>query len=92
MGSVQMSTETPRTGTILDRIVDHKRYELIECKQARPLKVLEAEAHAAPPPRDTVAALRAPGVSLIAEVKRASPSKGLLHPDLDQPYTAMQTL
>ncbi len=78
-----MSKNTPRTGTILDRIVDHKRIELAECKQARPLEVLEAEACAVLPPRDAVAALRAPGVSLIAEVKRASPSKGLLHPNLD---------
>jgi indole-3-glycerol phosphate synthase len=78
-----MSNETPRTGTILDKIVDHKRRELIECKQARPLKALETKARAAPPPRETVAALRTPGVSLIAEIKRASPSKGLLHPDLD---------
>jgi len=78
-----MSNRVPRTGTILDKIVDHKRVELVERKQERPLDALEAEAHAAAPPRETVTALRSPGVSLIAEVKRASPSKGLLHPDLD---------
>lgn len=78
-----MSKETPRTGTILDKIVDHKRIELVERKQERSLKALETESLTAPAPRDAIAALRVPGVSLIAEVKRASPSRGLLHADLD---------
>jgi indole-3-glycerol phosphate synthase len=78
-----MSNRSPRTGTILDKIVDHKRLELVERRQARPIDALEAEARAASPARDAVAALQTRGVSLIAEIKRASPSKGLLHPDLD---------
>jgi len=70
--------------TILDRIVEHKREELGGLMRETPLKSVQALADAAPPPRDLVAALRSKlGVALIAEVKRGSPSKGLLRPDLD---------
>jgi indole-3-glycerol phosphate synthase len=49
-----------------------------------PLHAVQRRIAAAPPPRDFVAALRrAPGVALIGEVKRASPSKGLLCADFD---------
>jgi indole-3-glycerol phosphate synthase len=71
------------TGTILDAIVAHKREELARRKRARPLSVVRSEAATAPPTRDFAAPLRVPGVSLIAEVKRASPSAGSLRPDLD---------
>jgi len=71
--------------TILDRIVDYKRNnELPGRMRDLPLEALQAHAAAAPPARDFVAALRsAPGVALIAEVKRASPSKGMLRSDFD---------
>jgi indole-3-glycerol phosphate synthase len=69
--------------TILDEILDWKRIEVAQHKQAQSLSVVCDAALAAPPPRDLAAALRAAGVSLIAEIKRASPSRGLLHPDLD---------
>jgi indole-3-glycerol phosphate synthase len=71
--------------TILDRIVDYKRTEELPRRMRElPLETLQARAAAAPAPRDFVAALRsAPGVALIGEVKRASPSKGLLRPDFD---------
>ena len=72
-----------QTGTILDEIIAHKREAIALQKQSKPLEAWRAEAEAAPPPRDFLAALRAPGVSLIAEVKKASPSKGLLCPDFD---------
>jgi indole-3-glycerol phosphate synthase len=84
------------TPTILDKITRWKRVEIARSKSAMPLETVRAEMAVAPPPRDFAAALRASGVSdaapplsgrdsvrLIAEVKRASPSKGLLHPDLD---------
>jgi indole-3-glycerol phosphate synthase len=70
-------------GTILDEIVEWKRIEVAQTRSARPLGVVQAGAGRAPAPRDLAAALHAPGVSLIAELKRASPSRGLLHPDLD---------
>jgi indole-3-glycerol phosphate synthase len=72
-----------RSTTILDEIVRWKRSEITRHSQARPVEAIQAEMALALPPRDFTAALRGPGVSLIAEVKRASPSKGLLRPDFD---------
>jgi indole-3-glycerol phosphate synthase len=68
---------------ILDKIVDHKREELVQRLQAVPLADLQAQAAEQEAPRDFAAALALPGVSLIAEVKRASPSRGLLCRDFD---------
>lgn len=70
-------------GKLLDEIMAWKREELNKVKRERPLAELRALAATVPPPLDMVAALRRPGVSLIAEVKRASPSKGLLCRDFD---------
>lgn len=69
--------------TILDKIIAWKRDEIAHHKRARPIEAVRAEIGLSPLPRDLAAALRAPGVSLIAEVKRASPSKGLLRHNLD---------
>ena len=69
--------------TILDEIVHWKRDEIARHRRAQPLKAVQAEVARAPPPRDLATALCAPGISLIAEIKRASPSKGLLCPDFD---------
>ena len=69
--------------TILDKIVAWKRDEIVRHKRAKSFKVVQAEAALAPPPRDFVAALRTPGVSLIAEAKKATPSKGLIREDFD---------
>ena len=61
---------------ILRKIVAHKKAEVAAAKAARPLADVVAAAADAPPPRDFAAALRAPGLSLIAEIKRRSPSAG----------------
>ncbi|HHE72437.1 MAG TPA: indole-3-glycerol phosphate synthase TrpC [Chloroflexi bacterium] len=70
-------------GQFLDNILIHKRREITEAKATQSLAALKAEASRQTPPRDLAVALNAPGVSLIAEVKRASPSKGWLAADLD---------
>ncbi len=70
---------TVDTGSFLDRIMEHKRAEVARQKLKIPLAQLETQLAGAPPPRDFAAALRRPGhVALIAEVKKASPSKGVL--------------
>ena len=70
--------------TILDEIVATKRREVEAAVRRMPLEELEAQAAEAPPPRDFRAALAGPGpVRLIAEVKKASPSAGVIRPDFD---------
>jgi len=68
---------------ILDEIVAHKRQELLLRRQRVPLAELEAQGSRRPAPLDFAAALRGERVRLIAEVKRASPSRGMLCPGLD---------
>ena len=72
-----------RRGEILDEIMTHHRERLPRLMTEVPLADLRAMAAVAPPPRDFLAAVRAPGVSLIAECKKASPSKGLIVRDYD---------
>jgi indole-3-glycerol phosphate synthase len=63
---------------VLDRIVANKQIEVAAAKMYNPLIDLKAKARDTAPARDFRAALRGQGVSLIAEVKRASPSRGAL--------------
>jgi indole-3-glycerol phosphate synthase len=77
--------------TILDRIVASKRGEIAAARSRVSEAELERRIAAAPPVRDFRAALDAPGtVQFIAEVKRASPSAGLIRPDFD-PVAIAQT-
>ncbi len=73
----------------LERIVTQTRADLDQRKYEIPLEELQHRAAAQAPPRDVIAAFAPRShVHLIAEVKRASPSKGLLAPDLDPVATA----
>lgn len=70
--------------TILDDILAHKRAEIAAVRRARPDSALREALAAAPPPRDFFAALARPGpIRLIAEVKKASPSAGVIRADFD---------
>ncbi|HOD48450.1 MAG TPA: indole-3-glycerol phosphate synthase TrpC [Candidatus Hydrogenedentes bacterium] len=68
---------------ILDEICAHKRTEVETSKKSVPLSALKQRIAEISPARDFRAALRTPGISLIAEVKKASPSKGVLRANLD---------
>jgi indole-3-glycerol phosphate synthase len=70
--------------SILDRIVAGKPGEIAAAKERVSEAELERRAAALPPPRDFRAALERGGdVQIIAEVKKASPSAGLLRADFD---------
>ena len=68
--------------TVLDKIIETKRQEVAFAKQRRPFSELEASLADAPAVRGFLSALMArPGPCLIAEVKKASPSAGLIRED-----------
>ena len=69
--------------SILDEIVAAKRVEVEAAKEAVGLAALEQAAAGQPRPLNLSGALIGGGVRLIAEVKKASPSRGLLSPDFD---------
>jgi indole-3-glycerol phosphate synthase len=69
---------------ILDEIIAYKRTELVETKRAAPLAELKAKAASMEPTRGFKEALDGDGeIRLIAEIKKASPSKGVIREDFD---------
>ena len=68
---------------ILDRILLHSQEELAHRKRALPLAELRTMALDKPPALDFASALKGDGIRVIAEVKKASPSKGLICADFD---------
>lgn len=76
--------------TVLDRIVAKKLEEIAAAKASIRVAEVQSEARNQPPPRSFVEPLREPGVQLIAEIKKASPSAGLIRADFDPPRIARQ--
>ncbi|HEX3150280.1 MAG TPA: indole-3-glycerol phosphate synthase TrpC [Gemmataceae bacterium] len=69
--------------TILDTIVQHKWTEIAAARAVVSEIDLERRAAAQPPARDFTAALLRPGIRIIAEIKKASPSAGVIRADFD---------
>ena len=89
-----MTQGTTAGADILARILETKRREIAVARAACPLATLQREARSAPPVRDFIGALRkrvdtgVPGV--VAEIKKASPSRGVLRPIFDPAAIAVR--
>jgi len=64
--------------SVLESILEGVRADLADRERSVPFEDIKERAAKAPPPRDAMAALREPGIAVIAEVKRRSPSRGNL--------------
>jgi indole-3-glycerol phosphate synthase len=76
------------TGTVLDRILDARRAEVDHRKQVLPEAALKYGVKAASPVRDFAAALSRDAINVIAELKSASPSSGIIRDPFDAPALA----
>lgn len=75
-----------KQGHMLEEILAHKRMEVREAKGRRPVEALEEDAGSMDPPRSLLQKItdpQGPAHRILAEIKRASPSKGVLREDLD---------
>jgi len=72
-----------QTGTILDRIVEARRGSVGKRQRLVPLPVLKMAVAKAAPPRDFAAAISGASLNVIAELKKASPSRGVIRADFD---------
>ena len=79
-----------RTLTILDEIIEHKRAEVALASETHSQSLLMERTAGLPRPRGFARALSRPGVSVIAEFKRASPSAGAFGTGLDPATTARE--
>ena len=73
----------PHTGTVLDRILEARLLEVEHRKKVLPETALKYGVKAATPLRDFSAALLQPGINVLAELKPASPSRGLIRDPFD---------
>jgi indole-3-glycerol phosphate synthase len=76
--------QTPSSiGTVLDRILESRRAEVEHRKKVLPLTALKYGVKAATPLRDFASAISTPGLNVIAELKPASPSRGVIRDPFD---------
>jgi indole-3-glycerol phosphate synthase len=75
----------PNTGTVLDRILEVRRAEVDHRKMVLPETALKYGVAAAPPVRDFAAALSRDAINVLAELKPASPSRGIIRDPFDAP-------
>lgn len=87
---MSVTNSAKRRGTILDEIMTYHREQLPKLMREVPLEDVRALTSVTAPADDFYAALKSPGISLIAECKKASPSKGLMVPKYD-PVKIAQT-
>jgi indole-3-glycerol phosphate synthase len=81
-------TAHSNTGTVLDRILEARRAEVDHRKRVLPETALKYGVKAAPPVRDFAAALSRDALNVIAELKPASPSRGIIREPFDPPALA----
>lgn len=81
-------TAHSNTGTVLDRILEARRAEVDHRKRVLPETALKYGVKAAPPVRDFAAALSRGALNVIAELKPASPSRGIIREPFDPPALA----
>lgn len=79
-----------QSGSVLERILERRRAAVEHRKRVLPEAVLRLAVKKSSPPRDFSGALTRPSVNVIAELKRASPSRGVLRPEFDARALAIE--